>query len=76
MQRGVPFRRAEMLNYPMACKWIGGRRVVPRRDESSGVEGETEKGTSQIKKKRLRRVKDGRREGVGAAKSARGVFIE
>lgn len=50
--------------------------MVPRRDESSGVEGETEKGTSQIKKKRLRRVKDGRREGVGAAKSARGVFIE
>lgn len=50
--------------------------MVPRRDESSGVEGETEKGTSQIKKKRLRRVKDGRGEGVGAAKSARGVFIE
>lgn len=55
-----------MLNYPMACKWIGGRRVVPRRDESSGVEGETEKGTSQIKKKRLEGEGWTRRRGGGS----------
>lgn len=34
--------------------------VVPRWDEQSGVEGETEKGI-EIKKKREQRVKDGRR---------------
>lgn len=75
--RRVRVERAEMLNYPMACEWIGERRPRggSRRDESSGVEGEGEEGASEIKKKR--RVKDGRGGGGGgAAKSARGVFIE
>lgn len=62
-KRVYDFRRAEMLNYPMACEWTRGGSAMSRQGSK---ERERERGGGGIRKKE-KKEKGGGAEKVGAA---------
>lgn len=68
-KRVYDFRRAEMLNYPMACEWTRGGSAMSRqgskeRKRERGGERDKAKRKKEKKKKKERgRMKDGEEAG-------------
>lgn len=61
-KRVYDFRRAEMLNYPMACEWTRGGSAMSRQGSK-----ERERGGGGGIRKKEKKEKGGGAEKVGAA---------